>query len=101
LWQEFGFADRVKRRPVCAPALATSSCWRWQYYFVFLTGRNKRALSARERQVFKMSQIAMENKSHLTRLPFNSGDGVTRYCVEGAMQAVNLDKLNVFQSPSN
>ena len=45
----------MKRRPVCAPALATSSCWRWQYYFVFLTGRNKRALSARERQVQRLS----------------------------------------------
>ena len=32
-----------------------------------------------------MSQIAMKNISHLTRLPFNSGDGVTRFCVEGVM----------------
>jgi hypothetical protein len=33
----------------------TLKWWRWQYYFVFLAGRNKRALSARERQVQRLS----------------------------------------------
>lgn len=27
----------------------------------------------------------MENKYYLSRLPFNSGDGVTRFCVMGKM----------------
>jgi hypothetical protein len=33
----------------------TLKWWRWQYYFVFLVGRNKRVLSARERQVQRLS----------------------------------------------
>jgi len=33
----------------------TLKWWRWQYYFVFLAGRNKRALSARQRQVQRLS----------------------------------------------
>ena len=33
----------------------TLKWWRWQYYFVFLAGRNKRVLSARERQVQRLS----------------------------------------------
>ncbi len=27
----------------------------------------------------------MHKQSHLTRLPFNAGDGITRFCVEGSM----------------
>lgn len=33
----------------------TLKWWRWQYYFVFLAGRNRRTLSARERQVQRLS----------------------------------------------
>ena len=33
----------------------TLKLWRWQYYFVVLAGRNKRVLSARERQVQRLS----------------------------------------------
>jgi hypothetical protein len=33
----------------------TLKWWPWQYYFVVLAGRNKRALSARERQVQRLS----------------------------------------------
>ncbi len=29
----------------------TLKWWRWQYYFVFLAGRNRRTLSAREQQM--------------------------------------------------
>jgi hypothetical protein len=29
----------------------TLKWWRWHYYFVFLTGRNRRNLSARERKI--------------------------------------------------
>ncbi len=36
-------------------------------------------------QQFEMAEIKMKNQTYLTRLPFNSGDGVLRYCVEGAM----------------
>jgi hypothetical protein len=32
-----------------------------------------------------MSDTLTQSGSYLTRLPFKSGDGVTRYCVEGAM----------------
>jgi hypothetical protein len=32
-----------------------------------------------------MSETSNKAGSHLSRLPFNSGDGVTRYCVEGVM----------------
>jgi predicted nuclease of restriction endonuclease-like (RecB) superfamily len=37
----------------------TLKWWRWQYYVVFLAGRNKRALSARERQVQRLSMHAV------------------------------------------
>ena len=33
----------------------TLKWWRWQYYFVFLAGRNKRALSARQRRVQRLN----------------------------------------------
>ena len=33
----------------------TLKLWRWQYYFVVLAGRNKRVLSARERQIQRLS----------------------------------------------
>jgi hypothetical protein len=34
-----------------------------------------------------MSETSNKAGSHLSRLPFNSGDGVTRYCVAGVMTA--------------
>ncbi|QDL53011.1 3-phosphoshikimate 1-carboxyvinyltransferase [Rhodoferax aquaticus] len=33
----------------------TLKWWRWQYYFVFLAGRNKRVLSLRERKLQRLS----------------------------------------------
>lgn len=32
-----------------------------------------------------MSETLPQTGSYLTRLPINSGDGVTRYCIEGVM----------------
>jgi hypothetical protein len=37
--------------------------------------------------MLNMTEIIVKNETYLTRLPFNSGDGVTRYCVEGVMTA--------------
>ena len=33
----------------------TLKWWRWQYYFVFLAGRNRRVLTDRERQIQRLS----------------------------------------------
>ena len=33
----------------------TLKWWRWQYYFVFLAGRNRRVLSDRERKIQRLS----------------------------------------------
>jgi hypothetical protein len=37
----------------------TLKWWRWQYYFVFLAGRNRRSLSQREQQIEHMSMVIL------------------------------------------
>jgi hypothetical protein len=37
----------------------TLKWWRWQYYVVFLAGRNRRTLSARERNIQRVSMAVL------------------------------------------
>jgi hypothetical protein len=48
-----------------------------------------------------MSETSNTGGSHLTRLPFNSGDGVKHYCVEGVMTAdPNADGIYAVATPN-
>jgi hypothetical protein len=46
--------------------------------------------------VFALSKKTSPAGQYLTRFPFNSGDGITRYCVEGVMTD-DLDADDIFE----